>query len=152
MNILLSHLSLLAIIALSSVHTPVFGQEQGVFIVNQSVPATELTNSDLEAVYLGRKELWSNDIRVRPCYPSGQNSLQNMFFEKVLHSSQRKFKRYWLKMVFSGYGTEPSAMRTHKDTIEYVSSTLGAIGFIPQEMAAEIDGATVVMIHGEKDF
>lgn len=118
-------------------------------IVNNSVNISSIDKSELQKIYMGKVELWGNNIRVIPCYiRPDKNESGNLFFEKVLEMDLDKFNKAWLKKVFAGYGTKPNEFTDDNNLIEYVSKTNGAIGFISSSNKVKASSCKVIKTEG----
>jgi len=54
-------------------------------------------------------------------------------------------KRSWDILVFSGSGQAPSVAESTKEMLQKVSSTPGAIGYVPEDFP--IEGAKISNVH-----
>ena len=79
---------------------------------------------------MGRKTLWQRGLKTDPCYLAYNTPAGKLFFSSIIAYNYEKFKRYWLKKVFSGYGTAPYPLRTTERIINFVSKNKGGIGII----------------------
>ena len=76
-------------------------------IVNKSVSMDEVSKSDISQIFLGKKQFWDGGLRVQSAYVQDDEGGSDVFFTNYVGKSHKKFKRYWLKKIFAGYGTAP---------------------------------------------
>jgi len=104
----------------------------GKVIVNSS-NTQAITSLDVKKIFLGKKTLWDNRSTSMVSYPNTLDSVGLNFFEIVINKKHKKFKKYWVKKVFSGNGTPPKMLNTDADVAKFVAQNPGGIGFISDD-------------------
>lgn len=118
-----------AITALAQLAQPVPAQSETIFVIaNPNVPDSTLTQSELQNIYLGKKDKWSDNQKINftdlssgPCHEA--------FIQQYVNRTDFQFQNYWKKQIFTGQGQPPRGFDAEADLIDYVSRTSGAIGF-----------------------
>ncbi len=98
-------------------------------IANRSVPEASLSEKDIQRIYLGKKRLWGNKMKI-VFVKLNKGDTTKRFLKKYVKKSERRFTTYWDKKVFTGGGRAPKSFAKQKDLVKYVSETKGAIGYI----------------------
>lgn len=119
------------VIALTAFFTadPVSAQPETMYVfVNVNVPDNTLTQSDLQNIYLGKKEKWGNSQSINfTALNSG--TCQENFIKQFVERTPFQFQNYWKKQIFTGKGQPPRGFDSETSLIDYVSRTSGAIGY-----------------------
>lgn len=110
--------------------SPVEGAEDIAIIVNKENPITEISRSELIKIYLGKKALFDNGVKIVPLDLWDKNRLKSVFYEKVLGKNVNKIKSYWIKRIFSGHGSPPEVFRKAREIKKFVADNEGAIGYV----------------------
>lgn len=110
--------------------------EQLRVIGNRSVPVASLEQREIRNIYLGKKKVWENGMRVQFVI-LGKGDTQDAFLNKYLKKNHNTFTRYWKKKVFTGGGQAPKSFDKERDLVEYVEKTKGAIGFVTSGAATD---------------
>ncbi|MEW6079640.1 MAG: hypothetical protein AB1724_17670 [Thermodesulfobacteriota bacterium] len=126
---LLMLLLLAAITVLASPVKPVSAQSETIYVIaNLNVPDSALSKSELQNVYLGKKDKWSDNQKINftelnsgPCHEA--------FLQQHVGRTDFQFQNYWKKQIFTGQGQPPRGFDAEADLIDYVSKTSGAIGY-----------------------
>ena len=100
-----------------------------ILIGNRSVPESQLSPREIKKIYLGKKNLWSNDLKV--VYVMLANAAVSKKFLKIyVKKNPDMFDKYWKKKMFTGSGNPPLVFDKEKDLVKYVSETKGAVGYV----------------------
>jgi hypothetical protein len=116
-----------------------------VIVTNQNMDLTSLTERKLKAIFLGEITLWKSKTKLHPCYLN-KPILYQQFFSETIKMSQSQFNKYWLKRVFSGYGTPPRSYGTIEQLITYINRNKGAMAVIPIEESLDLKGVKILNI------
>ena len=119
----------LAIIGFGFSSPGVVMAEDIVVIGNRSVPASQLSAGEIKKIYLGKKKVWSNGLKV-VFVKLGKGDVSKKFLKKYVKKNQGMFDKYWKKKMFTGSGTPPIVFDKEKDLVKYVSETKGAVGYV----------------------
>ena len=127
-----------------------YAEEKNVLIVNKKIIIESITKTELRKIYLGKTALWNGKIKTQPCLINAKTSLGRNFFEEVLDMPVEKFKRYWLRKVFSGYGAPPTSFNSVEEVIEFVSKKEGGIGFIPESKFKSLPNCKILKVDSSR--
>ncbi len=129
-----------------------YAEESGVIIVNKSIKIETISKSDIRKIYLGKMTLWGNKSKIQPCIINIKTEFGKKFFDAVLSTTPKKYKRHWLKQVFSGYGSAPHSFATPEEVIEFVSKNPGGIGFIPKANSESLKNCNIIKLDSEHNL
>jgi hypothetical protein len=95
-----------------------------VVIVNPKSEVTELSASDIKALYLGKsKQLKAFD-------QAKGSDIRKTFMNEVVGKTESQFKAYWSKRIFSGKGSPPKMLSSDAAIKSQVAGSDEAIGYI----------------------
>jgi len=106
-------------------------------IVNSDVPDQSISQSTLRAIFCMRMRQWTNGKPIKVYVLPEQNTAHILFAKEVLNTFPYQLKRSWDILVFSGSGQAPSVAESTKEMLQKVSSTPGAIGYLPEDYPIE---------------
>lgn len=102
-------------------------------VVNREVAANQLSHGELQAIFTMRVRVWSDGQPIR-VFVLGDNAPEQIeFAKKLLDIFPYQLRRYWDRLVFSGTGQAPNELTSPGEMYNRVSSTPGAIGYLPTE-------------------
>ena len=148
-------LILMVVLAFVIFSSPTFAGktvEMGVLIINSDVPVEALTKAEVKKLYAGKVGMWSNQTKVQLSVLNSDTEVVKKFFKQILGKSTTKFKKFWLKQTLAGYGTTPLSFRTAEEIIKFVSLNQGAIGFIPESEASNLEKCKQITIDSQSSF
>lgn len=103
-----------------------------IVIGNRSVPASQLNAKDIKNIYLGKKKLWENGMKVAFVMLK-DGDVTKRFLKSYVKKNPGMFNKYWKKKMFTGAGNPPIVFEREKDLVKYVAETKGAIGYVSSE-------------------
>jgi ABC-type phosphate transport system substrate-binding protein len=106
-------------------------------IVNVDVADQTISQSTLRAIFCMRMRQWPNGKPIKVFVLPEQNTVHVSFSKEVLNTFPYQLKRSWDVLVFSGSGQAPSVAESPKEMLQKVSSTPGAIGYMPEDYPIE---------------
>lgn len=97
-------------------------------VVHPDNSVTDISLSDLKRIYLGKVTSYeSGDAIVL----TGNQKLDEAFYQQVLDMSVRRVRKHWMKVVFEGeYATPPTAFDDLAELRKFINRNKGAIGFV----------------------
>lgn len=98
-------------------------------IANKSLSISELSKTEVAAIYLLKKQHWDDGEIVVPINLPAQSVARNYFTDKVLESSTDKLSSYWDKMSFRGINP-PMTQNSEQAVYLFVERVKGAIGYV----------------------
>ena len=114
-----------------------------IFIANPSVIESEIARNRLKDIFLGDQVTWQNGQQITVTVNTNA-AVFGQFTKKYTGRTTAQFQAYWRLILFTGKGSIPKTLNTDGDTIQYVSTTTGAIGYISSETHA--DGIKIIPI------
>lgn len=116
-------------------------------VVNPDNPTTDITLSQLRAMFLGERKWWSNRHRV-VLAGMRRNTPEWQAVRRVIYKmDRRELDHYYLYQSFKGEAPSlPTTMPAPADVKKFVVSTPGALGYL---RASDVDGSVkVVRVNG----
>lgn len=117
-----------------------------VIIGNRSVPVSEMSQTDIQNIYLGKTKVWDNGMKV-VVVALGDGDVSDRFLKNYVKKNSNTFNMYWKKQVFTGGGKPPASFDKEKDLVEYVSTTKGAVGYVSSQSVS--DNVKIILVKGE---
>lgn len=99
-----------------------------VVIMHPPVRPTSVPDSEIRAMFLGRRTVWPDGrsvVVVAATAGPGHDGLM-----EFLGKSSQQFLNGWKKLMFTGNGSMPKLVAGDQEVAAYVAQTPGAIGFI----------------------
>jgi ABC-type phosphate transport system substrate-binding protein len=100
-----------------------------ILVVNKSAQISEISASDLRAIYTGTKTRLSDGSHAVPVTLKG-GPANEVFLRNYLAERPDEFRAQWRKAVFTGQGAMPRAFDSESALIEFVAATPGALGYV----------------------
>lgn len=131
------HISLMQIVCWVAIvfflGVSVASAQEAFVIGNQTISQDTLSPNDIEQIFLGRKTRWSDDQDIRFVVLKG-GDVHERFVKSYLSKTPSQFQAFWKMKIFTGQGKAPLSFDKPEDILAYVSSTPGAIGYIPANL------------------
>jgi ABC-type phosphate transport system substrate-binding protein len=115
-----------------------------VFVVNSAADNSSLTKDEVKKVFFGKIVKWDNGTSIELTFNTEGNA-KDAFLQPYLQASKKKFKKFWMKRVFAGFGPPPTEKTSSAGIVDYVNKTTGAIGFV-EKSVAEKSGLKILTI------
>ncbi|MCP4111003.1 MAG: hypothetical protein GY749_36680 [Desulfobacteraceae bacterium] len=112
-------------------------------IINDSVEAEAITRDDLKKIFLGKKVKWNSNQSIKIAVLK-EGGIHENFLRTYIQKTSSQFRYYWKKLLFTGKGIPPKSFTSEDEIINYVSSTVGAIGYASSGI--QKDGIKVITI------
>jgi hypothetical protein len=112
-----------------------------VLVANRSVQISEITDSDLRAIFTGKKTRFADGSHALPVTLKG-GAAHEVFLKNHLGEGPEEFRAQWRKLVFTGQGAMPISFNSESALIEYVAVTPGAVGYASR--ASGRDGVRIL--------
>ena len=110
----------------------VFSLQGQVIVANHSVKATEISKSEVRAIFLGESNALKDGSHVVPVLlKTGQ--VHEEFLKEYIGKNPTSFLAGWRTIMFSGRGTIPASFDTESALLDYIASNPGAIGYIGED-------------------
>ncbi len=102
-----------------------------------------LDQKAIAKLFLGKKKSFPDGSKATPIDQKTGSASKGVFVKAVLKKSNKQFKAYWAKQVFTGKGTPPKELGSDTAVKEYVANNVGAIGYID---AVQVDDSVKVVL------
>ncbi len=106
-------------------------------IVNPDVQEQSVSHANLRAIFSMRMRQWPNGKPIRVFVLPSDNPVHTAFSKGVLNTFPYQLKRSWDLLVYSGSGQAPTEVGSLGEMEQKVSSTPGAIGYLPENYSIE---------------
>lgn len=100
----------------------------GVVVVNDGVPATQLSAAALKDILTGKTMYWDGGAAVNIVLAGDK---ADSALEQASGMTGSAFKTHWQRLAFSGRGQPPKKADDVEKALAIVSSTKGAIAVVP---------------------
>jgi hypothetical protein len=114
--------------------TPASAQE---VIVNPDVADRSISRRAVRAIFSMRLRQWPDGKPVRVFVLPDRNPVHVSFAKNRLNTFPHQLRRSWDLLVYSGSGQAPTVVETPAEMLQKVSSTTGAIGYLPEGQLTE---------------
>lgn len=101
-------------------------------IVNASRPAS-LTRQQIADLFLKRASRWPDGTPAVPVDLSVTEPTRQTFSRTMLGRPTEGIVQYWQQQMYAGRGTPP-LVKSPEETLEFVKTTAGAIGYVRSGM------------------
>lgn len=106
-----------------------WAEEKIAIIVGNTSAQEQITTEELARMYLRKKLLWGNGIRVVPANLPAKHPLRRSFSQQVLGALPEDFEGYWSEQYFHGL-FPPYVLDSEEAVVQFVALTPGAIGYV----------------------
>ena len=104
------------------------GAQDVVLVANKGVQISEITDSDLRAIFMGTRTRFADGSHAVPVTLKG-GAVHEVFLKNYVGENPEEFRLQWRKVVFTGQDAMPKAFDSESALIEYVAATPGAVGY-----------------------
>lgn len=132
--------------------TTVHAGDVGVILVGKEVSARELSKNELASIFLGKKTNWDDGTRINLGYLIDNSHKMEQFFEEYVGKSHRRFKKYWVKKVFAGYGIAPKLFRDVENAVDFVNRYKGGIAYVTLSEGTKLENVRMLQVAGVTEF
>lgn len=119
---------------------------QGVLITNYTDDLNGGQTKRIESIFLGSFSNWSDGTKVIVGYVSSDQAKAEEFFKEYTGYTLKRYQKYWVKRVFSGYGTAPKIFKDTKEAVEFAKSTPGSIVYLPEASVTMLEGSSYLLL------
>ncbi|MDA8229796.1 MAG: substrate-binding domain-containing protein [Magnetospirillum sp.] len=119
----------LAVVAALGLRARTAHAEEVLIIVNPSVEATDLTRSQISAIYLLKTTVWPDGQRIVPVNREATSGTRAEFTADVLREDNATLATYWNEMHFKGR-MPPLIQESDQAVLAFIQKVPGSIGYI----------------------
>jgi ABC-type phosphate transport system substrate-binding protein len=105
------------------------GSAETIIIVNNTVPVSQISETEARNIFLGKKTTWDNGTEINVGMLNG-GVVHEDILEQVVKKSSSQFETYWKRRIFTGSGQAPSTFSQELELVEFVAATSGAVGYV----------------------
>lgn len=120
---------------------PAQSQSQ-VVAVHSKLTQDSISQQTLRAIFAMRHNKWPDGTPIRVFVLSTKNSEHRKFCKDVLNMFPYQLQRTWDRLIYSGTGQAPLQVKNIAEMKEKISTTPGAIGYLPEE---SVDEQTLIL-------
>lgn len=103
-----------------------------ILVVHKENPVERLTTQDVKDIFLGKKTRWGNDSPITIVMNTNEE-IHQQFTRVVLQKSPIQLSVYWKKILYSGVGMLPLAVKDDEAAKSYVATHKNAISYINED-------------------
>lgn len=101
-----------------------------VIVVSAESPLTEISQSHLVDMYLGRATRFPDGRQAVPLDQENGSATRDRFYAEFLGRSPADVKAHWSKLIFTGRGRPPQKLSSDEAVRRRVAEDSSAIGYI----------------------
>ena len=117
----------------------------GEMIVNHHVEQQTVSRSFARLVFTMRVLRWRDGRKIRVFVLPDRHPAHQEFSKRTLDLYPRQLRRVWDRHLFSGSGAVPTQVETVAEMLERVSTTPGAVGYLPT--GSGNDSVRIIDVH-----
>ena len=107
---------------------------QVAIVTHSSVEVSELDTQKLIDIFALETKRWSGGDRITPVELRGKSDIKTAFYDYIGRSAS-EIKRERLRIILAGDGDPPIPAKTIEEALQKISTTPGAIGYLPLQLA-----------------
>ncbi|MEW9798049.1 hypothetical protein [Alteromonas sp. CYL-A6] len=100
-----------------------------VVIVNPTVSATTLSQTDIRQIFTGHRQFWDDGSKIEVFVLENSRDIHKAFCRERMKMFPYQLERLWNQVTYSGQGEPPVRLSTQQELINAVQHTPGAIGY-----------------------
>jgi ABC-type phosphate transport system substrate-binding protein len=114
-----------------------------VVVVNERVPATQLSQAEVRAIFLGQHQYWDGTRVVPVTYPDAA-PIMRVFLGRVIGMGLNEYRSWWIKRIFREGDTPPVRVNSPMDALQAITANPGGIGFLRADQLGQMNGVRTV--------
>jgi len=114
---------------------PTLANAEIVFVVNDTVNATEISKKEAKKIFLGTKKEFGG-VNVKVVGLSEGNNDREAFISEVLGMSADQLSKHWIDEGLKGGARPPKSLKTAGSLINYIKKKKNSIGYLNKTMAS----------------
>jgi len=143
---------LFVFITLFGMSLAAMAQEMRVLAISADVSVEQIDRAELANIFLGKQTNWADGKHINIGYSLQPEEDVDAFLEQWVGKNHRRFKKFWVKKVFAGYGVAPKMFKTSKRALDFVRKHEGALVFVRIDSEDELEGLRVLQVDGKTSF
>lgn len=142
----LNIIKIIVVLVMFTVVSPVYAVEEGMIVVGKNVEISNISKKEIENIFLGRQTMWENGNRIKIAISSNKSETLDEFFKEYVGKTSSRFKKYWLKKVFAGYGVAPKLFKSSDKIMSFVQKEENSIAFVISDEIKNLNGVKIINI------
>lgn len=103
-----------------------------ILVVHKDNPVDRLNPQEVKDIFLGKKIKWGNDLPIT-LVMNTNDEIHERFTRIMLQKSPVQLSVYWKKILYSGVGMLPLAVKDDEAAKSYVGTHKNAISYITED-------------------
>lgn len=103
-----------------------------ILVVHRENPVQKLSPQEVRDIFLGKKSKWGNDAPITLVMNTNEE-IHEQFTRTILQKSPIQLSVYWKKILYSGVGMLPLAVKDDEAAKSYVGFHKNAISYITED-------------------
>lgn len=103
-----------------------------ILVVHRENPVQRLSPQEVRDIFLGKKNKWGNDAPITLVMNTNEE-IHEQFTRTILQKSPIQLSVYWKKILYSGVGMLPLAVKDDEAAKSYVGFHKNAISYITED-------------------
>lgn len=121
-----------------------------IVITHENTPVKKISINRLRTIYGLKTKYWDDQTPIIVYTTNPLEKEYRIFSKQVLGMFSHQLQRAWNRLIYSGRALPPTTVMSFKEMMEAVSTTPGAIGYIPKrELNATIQQLEIRGISNE---
>jgi ABC-type phosphate transport system substrate-binding protein len=117
-------------------------------VVNSANPLTTIAKDQLSRIFMKRVATWPDGKAAEPVDLPTSDGVRIAFTKTVHGKSVGAVRAFWQQQIFSGRDVPPPEKANAAEVIEFVSTHVGAVGYVPAS-ATLAAGTKAIALEGE---
>jgi len=126
--------------------SPIYADTEGKIIVGKDVEMNNISKKEIENIFLGRQTMWDNGKRIKIAISANKSDKMDAFYSEYIGKTSSRFKKYWLKKVFAGYGVAPKLFKDSDRIMSFVKKEGSSIALVMSDEIKDANGIKVIDI------
>jgi len=111
---------------------------EDLIVIANDIGVSSLTKKQVISYLKGEKNFWESRKKVLIALPSSKSELATIVARSIYKTSSEGMQKYWLSLVFQGRADPPMFFGSDEETIKFVTSNKGSIGFIRTKNKSQV--------------
>lgn len=104
-----------------------------IVITHENTPIKRISINRLRTIYGLKTKYWDDQTPIIVYTTNPLEKEHSVFSKQILGMFSYQLQRAWDRLIYSGRALPPTTVMSFKEMIEAVSTTPGAIGYIPKQ-------------------
>ena len=116
---------------------------EAVAIVSAKRPATTMSRAQVADVFLGKANRFPDGEPVVPIDQAEGSETRDEFYQAFANKNPSQLHAHWSKLIFTGRGLPPKAVKNGAEVKKLVAANPNAIGYIEADL---VDASVTVLL------